>query len=58
MLLSCGFNGSACVHQAAVSLYFHVGGINVALALSSKSRVQFAELALGKKRSTGNGILC
>ena len=24
-----GLNGNACVHQAAVSLHFHVGGINV-----------------------------
>ena len=45
-----GINGSACVHQAAVSLHFHVDGINVPPALSVNSRLHFAELAFGRGR--------
>ena len=47
-----GLNGNACVHQAAVSLYFHVDEINVAPVLSLASRLHFAELSLGRERNT------
>ena len=45
-----GSNGSACVHQAAVSLHYCTDSINSAPALSIDSRLRFVELALGKDR--------
>ena len=53
-----GMSGSACVHQAAISFYFHSDSLNVTPIMSLDGRIAFAELALGKDRVQREEFLC
>jgi len=44
-----GNNGRPCVHQAAISFYFHADSLNVIPTVSVAGRIRFAELAVGKR---------
>ena len=50
-----GLNGNACVHQAAVSLHFHVGGINVVVCWQPTT---LRSTCSWKRKSTKWRLLC